>query len=254
MQFFAQDLCLRREKNGAVFCLHVPELDLQSGDIVAVFGQSGCGKSTLLDILALILRPQEGELKIRRRGVEQPKQQGEAPKRVVIESDLITASPASLAGIRSKDLGYVLQAGGLLPFLSVKENILLPAKLLGLKEKLVLERFTDLVETLGIANQIEKKPQHLSGGQRQRVAIARALIHSPSFVLADEPTAAVDIDTAENICKIFREVVTQSGAAAIIVSHDRELMMKHVDAYAEFEVKSRGENEVHSTLIWPQRV
>ncbi len=236
----ANNLSLRREKNGAVFCLHVPHLEVQSGNIVAVLGQSGCGKSTLLDILALILRPHSGEMKISRQNEN--------------ELNLIQASASALARVRSKDFGYVLQSGGLLPFLSVRDNILLPAQLLGLKSSIVEKRFRDLTETLGISNQVNKKPQHLSGGQRQRVAIARALIHNPPFVLADEPTAAVDSATAENICEIFREVVSNSGSAAIIVSHDRELIEKYVDAKAEFEVKTHSANEVHSTLHWPKNI
>ncbi len=237
MLLSARDVRLTREKNEAVFNLFVPMLYLQSGDIIAVVGQSGCGKSTLLDILALILRPQEGEMYL----------QSADSKKV----SLMQASAPVLARIRRQSLGYVLQSGGLLPFLSVRENILLPARLLGLNEKETTVWMHDLLDALGIANQISKKPQHLSGGQRQRVAIARALIHKPAVVLADEPTAAVDSDAAENICTIFREVVRYSGAGAIIVSHDRELMARHADAWAEFTLKTDTQGHVHSTLVWP---
>ncbi len=237
MLLSARDVRLTREKNEAVFNLFVPLLHLQGGDIIAVVGQSGCGKSTLLDILALILRPQAGEMYL----------QGADQKKI----SLMQASTSQLARIRRQSLGYVLQSGGLLPFLNVRENIMLPARLLGLNEKKTSAWLNDLVDALGIANQVTKKPQHLSGGQRQRVAIARALIHKPAVVLADEPTAAVDSDAAENICTIFREVVQYSGAGAIIVSHDRELMARHADAWAEFNLKTDAQGHVHSTLFWP---
>ncbi len=236
MHLSAKDLGLRREKNGAVFCLHIPHLELQAGDIVAVVGQSGCGKSTLLDILALILHPDTGTLQINDKYNNM--------------LDLMRAEASVLARIRKERLGYVLQSGGLLPFLNVQENIMLPAKLLGVKKQEARKRFEELVETLGIEGQINKKPQHLSGGQRQRVAIARALIHSPSIVLADEPTAAVDIETAENICAILCKVVETCNASAIIVSHDRELMKNHVNAWSEFSLTTIAKDEVHSTLNW----
>ncbi len=234
MQLLAENINLIREKNGAVFSLHIPGLDIQHGDIVAVVGQSGCGKSTLLDILALILEPQSGKITLSTQG----------------DTTVLTnAKPSLLAKIRKQHLGYVLQSGGLLPFLNVKENILLPANLIGISGKKLKQRFDNLMDILDIGNQIHKKPQHLSGGQRQRVAIARALIHSPSLVLADEPTAAVDSDTAENICTMFKQIVSGSNTAAIIVSHDRELMKKHVNTWAEFEVKTLENGEVHSTLL-----
>ncbi len=237
MLLSARDVRLTREKNEAVFNLSVPMLSLQAGDIIAVVGQSGCGKSTLLDILALILRPQQGEMYLQ--GADQAK------------ISLMQANAPTLARIRRQSLGYVLQSGGLLPFLDVRENILLPARLLGQNEATTHTWFHELVDALGIANQVLKKPQHLSGGQRQRVAIARALIHKPAVVLADEPTAAVDSGAAENICTIFRQVVQHSGAGAIIVSHDRELMARHADARAEFELKTDAQGHVHSTLLWP---
>lgn len=238
MTLSAQDLRLTREKNGAVFSLHVPFLHLQTGDIVAVVGQSGCGKSTLLDMLALILRPQGGQMSLERADSK--------------NIDLMRASALSLARVRKRDLGYVLQSGGLLPFLSVRENILLPAKLLGIKKKETEEWLDALLDTLGIREQVNKNPQHLSGGQRQRVAIARALIHKPAIVLADEPTAAVDSDTAENICAIFQHVVRSSGSAAIIVSHDKELMEHHSDARATFSLQKQANGAVLSTLHWPE--
>ncbi len=237
MQLSAHNIRLTREKNGAVFHVHIPSMYMRTGDVIAVVGESGCGKSTLLDILALILRPDAGSMSMECAG----------RKKV----SLTRANAAALAHIRSHDLGYVLQTGGLLPFLNVRDNILMPAKILGLDKKSTEARLQNLLELLKITDQKYKNPQHLSGGQRQRVAIARALIHKPSLVLADEPTAAVDSKTAEDICKMFQEVVKNSGAAAVIVSHDRSLMLRYANAIAEFTVEKLSDDEALSTLKWP---
>lgn len=237
MWLSAHDIQLRREKNGSIFQLDVPSLYMQTGKIVAVVGKSGCGKSTLLDILALILRPTKGDMRIQC-----------ADKKEIL---LTQANDSQLACVRRRDFGYVLQSGGLLPFLNVRENILLPAKLLGICAKESEEYMQDLLSELGISDQINKKPQHLSGGQRQRVAIARALIHRPALVLADEPTAAVDSDTAEKICEIFTRVVEKAQSAAIIVSHDKELMERYTHACATFTLTKKTPDEVRSILTWP---
>ncbi|MGX8717710.1 MAG: ABC transporter ATP-binding protein [Desulfovibrio sp.] len=231
----AEGLSIRREKNGSSFTLVVPSLKVSYGQALAVVGTSGCGKSTLLDMLALILRPS-------------------AASRFTLEldgrsEDLFAAGPARLAQIRGANIGYVLQSGGLLSFLSVRENILLPGRLMGLPITALDRRATELAEMLGIAGQMEKKPQHLSGGQRQRAAIARALIHRPALVLADEPTAAVDQASAEDICAIFKTAVHETGSALVIVSHDRPLMERMADAMVTFRVEKPTPVDACSTLI-----
>lgn len=233
-----RNLSVFREKNGARFTLFVPRLDLYSGRTLAVVGRSGCGKSTLLDVLALILRPHGAE-----RFVLYPQNSS---------LDLFTANAKQLARIRGRELGYVLQSGGLLPFLSVKENILLPARLLGLHGKGLHFAFERITDALEIRDQLEKKPQHLSGGQRQRVAIARALVHRPRIVLADEPTAAVDQETAENICALFQALAANWNVALVMVSHDQELMRRHADSLVSFEISRQAENTIRSTLVFPE--
>ncbi|MBP3731284.1 MAG: ATP-binding cassette domain-containing protein [Mailhella sp.] len=231
----AEGLSLRREKNGSSFTLTVPRLEVSCGQTLAVVGTSGCGKSTLLDMLALILRPGSAE----RFTLEL---QGKS-------EDLFAAGPSRLAQIRGSHIGYVLQSGGLLSFLSVRDNILLPGRLLGLPPASLVKRADELGERLGISGQMQKKPQHLSGGQRQRVAIARALIHNPALVLADEPTAAVDQASAEDICAVFKSVVRESGAALVIVSHDRPLMERMADTMVTFRVEKPTPVDACSTLV-----
>ncbi len=217
-----RNLNFEREKNGVFFSLHVPALDLLQGKILAVVGESGCGKSTLSDLIALILRPNICDQFCFYKEDE--------------TVDLMSASTGKLASIRGHDIGYVLQSGGLFPFLNVLENIMLPGKLIGLSNASLRQKAEDLASKIGISEQLYKKPQHLSGGQRQRVAIARALIHSPRLVIADEPTAAVDEYTANEICEVFKKAVSMSNSSLLIVSHDRALMHKHADYEVTFRL------------------
>jgi putative ABC transport system ATP-binding protein len=152
-----------------------------------------------------------------------------------------------LAAIRKNAIGYVLQTGGLLPFLSVKENILLPCKLNCLSEQEA--GVMELAEYLGIHDQLHKKPQYLSGGQRQRVAIARALAHRPPLVLADEPTAAVDKLTAVEILNKFKEFTIDMGMTVVLVTHDQGLATGATERIFSFQVEKRGLDYTRSTVI-----
>lgn len=223
----------RRQKNGSSFMLSVPELDIRRGETLAVVGQSGCGKSTLMDILALILKPDEaGEF------VMAGQDGGTAGGgRSDVPVDLFRAGRKLQAAIRGTRIGYVLQSGGLFPFLNVIDNIMLPGKLCGMSSARLKSDARALAVDMGIADQLYKKPQYLSGGQRQRVAIARALIHSPSLVLADEPTAAVDSVSAEEICSVLKKSVQDRNAALVVVSHDRTLMRRHADFEVTFSLE-----------------
>jgi putative ABC transport system ATP-binding protein len=119
--------------------------------------------------------------------------------------------------LRATHIGYILQTGGLLPFLSVRDNIGLPVRLAGRLADRAVER---LAERLGIANHLGAYPDRLSVGERQRVAIARALVHAPALVLADEPTASVDPLTADVIFALFLDLVRNAGTTAVIATHD----------------------------------
>ena len=230
-----KDLSVLRRKGGMSFELRAPVLNVFAGQSLAVLGASGCGKYTLLDVLALALAPT---------GAARFTLHPDGGQSV----DLLNADAATLARLRGAHIGYVLQSGGLLSFLSVRNNILLPGQLLGLDRRLLQERLAFLCDRLNIADQLDKKPQHLSGGQRQRVAIARALIHAPLVVLADEPTAAVDQRTAADICAVFGGIVRETGAALIVVSHDAALVRGFADQVACFHVERLSPQSVLSTL------
>jgi putative ABC transport system ATP-binding protein len=202
--------------------LEIPDLIVNEGEFVAVMGESGCGKSTLLDTLGLVLKPASAELFI----LHIPRR-----NRDYVIPEL---SDAMLAKLRKKDLGYVLQTGGLLPFLTVRRNIQLPCQLNGLSE--TEKCVENLAAKLGIAEQLAKKPQALSCGERQRASIARALAHQPAIVLADEPTGAVDKVRGIQILKVFVELVRQIATTLIVVTHDTGLVGELADRMFTFEV------------------
>ncbi|MEL4167050.1 putative ABC transport system ATP-binding protein [Pseudomonas sp. NFACC32-1] len=192
------------------YSLVIGRLHLRAGEQLAVVGPSGCGKSTLLDLLALVLAP------------DQAGQFDFAPGNTSLDiSKLWRGSQQdTLAELRSRHLGYVLQTGGLLGFLNVRGNIELSRKLLGLKDD---GSVTRLAEKLDIADQLDKKPADLSVGQRQRVSCARALAHGPRLLLADEPTAALDPLNAERVMQLLVSQARDSGVCCVVATHDEAL-------------------------------
>jgi len=206
--FAIRGLMKRREGAGTTFELRVPELVVRAGDVLVLRGVSGSGKSTLLDILAMALRPDHLERFVFSAG-------GSGP--VDVAALWRSGDLDALGSLRARRVGYVLQTGELLSFLTARENITLPCRLLGKPAASHVER---LAERLDIAGQLEKWPAQLSVGERQRVAIARALAHRPSVVLADEPTASLDPINASGIMGLFLELVEQLGITAVIATHD----------------------------------
>jgi len=190
------------------FVLEVPSLAVARGTCVAVTGPSGSGKSTLLDLLGLVLRPDAST--------------------VFEVGDLDVAAlwarddADGLASVRARRIGYVLQTGGLLPFLDARGNVGLSPRLLGeAVDEALLAR---LVDGLGLGGSLRKMPRALSIGERQRVAIARALAHRPALVLADEPTAALDPLQGRRVMELLVALCAELGTTAVIVSHDWELV------------------------------
>jgi putative ABC transport system ATP-binding protein len=205
-----------RRSRGAAFCVRIERMALPRGAAYAAAGPSGCGKSTLLDLLALALRPDScGAF------VLSPAGDGRG---LDIAQAWAHGGEAALGAARRRHIGYVLQTGGLLSFLSVRENIALPARL---NRRAAGERIATLARRLGIADQLDKHPADLSVGQRQRVAIARALVHRPALVLADEPTAALDPETADVVMELLVEQTRAEDATLVVATHDRERAASH---------------------------
>lgn len=192
------------------YSLVIPRLDLAAGRQLALVGPSGCGKSTLLDLLALVLSPDAAQR------FDFAVDEGH----VDVAGLWRDARQNRLAQLRSRQIGYVLQTGGLLGYLDVRSNIGLPRKLLGMSDDGTVER---LAAQLEVAEQLGKKPQALSVGQRQRVSCARALAHNPQLLLADEPTAALDPLNALRVMQLLLGRARAQGACCVIATHDESL-------------------------------
>ncbi|CAB5519476.1 Lipoprotein-releasing system ATP-binding protein LolD [Pseudomonas putida] len=190
--------------------VHLDELHLRPGEVRAITGESGCGKSTLLEAIGLLLKPER--LTHYRLG----------PQREDVARLLAEDREPALAALRSRALGFVLQNGGLLPFLSVRENILLPRRLLGLAAHSAA--VDKAIAALRLEPLLGKLPQALSIGERQRVACVRAIAHEPRVLLADEPTAALDPHNAQRLFELLLNLVAELGIAALVVSHDWALV------------------------------
>jgi putative ABC transport system ATP-binding protein len=190
------------------FSLTIPELIIHRGEKVALVGFSGCGKSTLLDLLAMILRPDEAERFVFF------SQNGEA---LNVMDAWQHKQLNRMAHTRMLHIGYVLQTGGLFPFLSVRENIGISRRGLGLP---IEEAVESIAQRLHIERHLNKLPGQLSVGERQRVAIARGMAHQPSVVIADEPTASLDPINAEEIMGLFNKMTDEYGVTLIMATHD----------------------------------
>ncbi len=199
--------------NGA-FRVEVGRLAVAAGECVALTGPSGSGKSTLLDLLGLIAAPESAERFTLTAAGESLDVAGLWARR---DRD-------ALADARGSGIGYVLQTGGLLPFLTVRENIALSCRL---NRQDSARRVATLARVLGVDRLLDRKPRALSIGERQRVAIARALAHGPSLILADEPTASLDPANAERVMALLLEVTRHMKVAAVVASHDWDLLARH---------------------------
>jgi ABC-type lipoprotein export system ATPase subunit len=178
-------------------------LTIDSGEFVAIVGRSGSGKTTMLDSLGLLLRPTSG--------------------RVVIDgTDTTALKDDEKARLRGSKIGFIFQEYNLLPTLTALENVMLPLRYAtrpkgdrGWAEALLAE--------VGLEDRMHSRPDQMSGGQQQRVAIARSLVNRPSLVLGDEPTGAVDSETAQQLAGIMRRLNRQHQVTFVIVTHDLDL-------------------------------
>jgi len=177
-------------------------MSINQGEFVSVMGKSGCGKSTLLYILSTMDTDYDGEL--------------------YVNDELVTNRPADdLARIRNEKIGFVFQFHYLLAEFSVIDNVMMPARKLGLKSKEEIEHdaMTKL-KLLGIEDQAYKRASRISGGQKQRVAIARALINDPMIIMGDEPTGNLDSKNSDNVFDIFKKLTVEQGLSLLVVTHD----------------------------------
>ena len=180
-------------------------LELNSVEMVALVGRSGSGKTSLLNIVGGLDRPDEGEIVIDGRKL----------------SDL---GEAARQRLRREQIGFLFQSFGLLPFLSARENVGVPLRMLRWRTRTREARIAELLTTVGLADHAEHRPPELSGGQQQRVAIARALAPKPHLLLADEPTGQLDSETGQQVIALLQRLVHESGSAALVATHDPALV------------------------------
>lgn len=198
----------------ATFEARLPSLTLASGDILGITGPSGCGKSSLLELLALLSVPTSVQSFLFTAG-----------GREYDIAALWRSAPGKFFHLRRQHMGFVHQAGGLMPFLTVHDNILLALQLAEhSKNAGQRARVDELIDFLDLGRVADKLPENLSYGERQRTAIARALIHRPALVLADEPTSALDPQTSYAVMELLLRAVRETKSAALIVTHDHELL------------------------------
>jgi putative ABC transport system ATP-binding protein len=184
-------------------------LDVQAGEFIGLVGPSGSGKTTMLAMLAGLLYPTEGQL-------------------LIDGQDIGQMNDIERTNFRRRHIGFTFQSNNLVPYLTALENVELMLRLNKKNGRNGRQAAADLLTRLGLADRLDNLPSQLSGGQQQRVAIARALIHNPSVVLADEPTASLDTERANQVVQIFADLIHEQNKAGIMVTHDLR-MCKYVD-------------------------
>ena len=193
------------EGDNKVIALDDISLNVRAGEFVAIVGPSGSGKSTFLSIAGALLSPSKGRLLLN----------GE---------DITTLSPKELTRVRLEKIGFVFQSSNLVPYLSVRDQLLLLSELIGKRDKTAVKKADELLSHLGLGHRADHLPEALSGGERQRVAIARSLMNDPEIILADEPTASLDSKRGRDVVEMLAHEVKSRNKAAIMVTHDERML------------------------------
>ncbi|WP_407857545.1 ABC transporter ATP-binding protein [Enterococcus hailinensis] len=175
--------------------------EVEKGEFVGIMGASGSGKSTLLNLLATLDKPTAGEIAIN-------------------QADVTKLSGNQLADFRSKEIGFIFQDFNLLENLTAAENIAVPLSLQGVKGKATHRRVAEVAKRLSIDGILNSYPAQISGGQKQRVAAARALITQPTILLGDEPTGALDSNSARDLLDTMEELNQKDQVSILLVTHD----------------------------------
>lgn len=188
-----------------VLSLSVPEFSVERGEHTAIVGPSGCGKTTLLRLIAGILLPQRGTIR-------------------VLGAEAASLSPRARGRQRLRSIGMVFQDFALLDYLSAIENIVLTARLGGLEMQPAREHARQLAGLAGIAHTLNRRPGRLSQGERQRVAVCRALVTKPPLIVCDEPTGNLDPKRSSEIMKLVMRAADEIDATVITVTHDQSIL------------------------------
>lgn len=177
------------------------DLQVNYGEMTLLVGPSGCGKTTLISIIAGLLNPTSGDVKL-------------------LGEDLKQLRGGRLVNFRAQNIGFVFQQYNLLPALTAAENACVPLVIKGESRSAAVKRAREVLEQVGLGARANALPSQLSGGQQQRVAIARALIHQPRLLVCDEPTAALDAHSGQTVMQLITRVAVQPDRAVVVVTHD----------------------------------
>lgn len=178
-------------------------LTVNEGDYLAIMGPSGSGKTTLMNLIGCLDTPTSGSY-------------------VLGNRDITSCNMNQLADVRNQEIGFVFQSFNLLPKLTALDNVALPLVYRGMKKEERHELARKALETVGLADRVNYRPDQLSGGQCQRVAIARAIVGNPKLLLADEPTGALDSASGKQVMELF-EQLHENGSTIIMITHDRNI-------------------------------
>ena len=199
-------------------------LDVSEGDYLAIMGPSGSGKTTLMNLIGCLDVPTSGSY-------------------LLGDREITKCSGKELADVRNKEIGFVFQSFHLMPKLTALDNVALPLLYGGVKKEERRERARAALETVGLSDRVDHRPDQLSGGQCQRVAIARAIVGKPRLLLADEPTGALDSASGAQVMELFQQLHAD-GSTIIMITHDRGIA-HHADTIMTIKdgILSGGEND-----------
>ena len=181
------------------------DLTIDKGEFVAIWGPSGSGKTTLLNLIGTIDIPSSGQL-------------------LIEDQEVARLSDEERTDLRTRSIGFIFQGFNLIPVLSTLENVMLPLQIKGTSFSMGREKALQRLAEVGLSDFVCHRPDKMSGGQQQRVAIARALVTHPSLVIADEPTANLDSDTARKIIGLMRDLNKKEKITFIFSTHDQRLL------------------------------
>jgi putative ABC transport system ATP-binding protein len=201
--------------DSVVEVLHGIDFDVPAGELTMLVGPSGCGKTTLISIIAGILTPTKG----------------------TVETCGIMISKlrdSEKVAFRRKAVGFVFQQYNLLPALTAAENAAIPLVVAGMPMPKASGKASEILARIGMGKHVDKVPSQLSGGQQQRVAIARAVVHAPRLIVCDEPTAALDAETGQNVMTILKDAALATDRAVVVVTHDSRIY-RFADRIASME-------------------
>jgi len=222
--------------------LHGINLSVNKGEFVSIVGPSGSGKSTLMNIIGALDRPTDGEYWLD-------------------GMDVSTMDSDEQSEVRNQKIGFVFQTFNLIPRINALKNVEMPMMYAGLKERERRERAEYLLSLVGMGDRMLHNPNELSGGQKQRVAIARAMANSPSIILADEPTGALDTKTGHLVMDIFHRLHEEEGNTIVLITHSPELAKEteRIVTIMDGEITGDSKNasftgKSRSAAVWEKEV